>query len=137
MTDSFKARTMLRSGPRSYEIWSLPALGADKVALLNTCVLYTGNSALLLANTIRTVRRVLRAADLNRRVSANPEGWPDRAVWVEVTDEDFSDFVKYIRPQISGFIESSNRWLTRRAAVPKNRRKKKRLAGIQIFVFRE
>jgi aconitate hydratase len=34
MTDSFKARTTLKSGPRSYEIWSLPALGADKIARL-------------------------------------------------------------------------------------------------------
>ena len=112
-------------------------VGADKIALLNYAVLFTGNSALMLANTIRTVRRVLRAADLNRRVTAIPDGWPDRAVWVEVSDEDFRDFVKFIRPQISGFIELSNRWLTRRAALPKNRGKKKRLAGIQIFVFRE
>jgi aconitate hydratase len=34
MTDSFKARTTLKSGAQSYEIWSLPALGADKVARL-------------------------------------------------------------------------------------------------------
>ncbi len=34
MTDSFKARTTLKSGAASYEIWSLPALGADKVARL-------------------------------------------------------------------------------------------------------
>ena len=34
MTDSFKARTTLKSGAKSYEIWSLPALGADKVARL-------------------------------------------------------------------------------------------------------
>jgi aconitate hydratase len=34
MTDSFKARTTLKSGAASYEIWSLLALGADKVARL-------------------------------------------------------------------------------------------------------
>ena len=34
MTDSFKARTALKSGAHSYEIWSLPALGAQKVARL-------------------------------------------------------------------------------------------------------
>jgi aconitate hydratase len=34
MTDSFKARTTLKSGADSYEIWSLPALGAEKVARL-------------------------------------------------------------------------------------------------------
>ena len=34
MSDSFKARTTLKSGAHSYEIWSLPALGAEKVARL-------------------------------------------------------------------------------------------------------
>ncbi len=112
-------------------------VGADKVALLNNCVLFPGNSPLILAFAIRTVRRVLHAAEFNRRVTSAIEGWPDRAVWVEVSEDDFRDFVRFIRPQISGLLELSHRWLTRRAAVPKNRRKRKRLAGIQIFVFRE
>src|SRR6202521_1685205 len=34
MTDSFKVRTTLKSGAHSYEIWSLAALGAEKVARL-------------------------------------------------------------------------------------------------------
>ena len=34
MTDSFKSRTTLTSGDNTYEIWSLPALGAEKVARL-------------------------------------------------------------------------------------------------------
>jgi hypothetical protein len=55
-------------------------------------------------------------------------------VWVEVSDDDFRDFVRFIRPQISGLLEISHRWLTRRAALPKNRRKKKRLAGVQMYV---
>jgi hypothetical protein len=116
---------------------ALERVGTDKVALLNNCVLYPGNSPLILAFAIRTVRRVLHAADFNRRVTSAIEGWPDRAVWVEVTDEDFRDFVRFIRPQIGGLLEISHRWLTRRAALPKNCRKKKRLSGIQIFVFRE
>jgi hypothetical protein len=111
-------------------------VGADKVALLNNVVLSPRNSALVLAFAIRTIRRVLQAADNNRHVSFE-EGWPDRAVWVKVSDEDFRDFVKFIRPQIGGFLEISHRWLTRRSALPKNPHKKKRLAGIQIFVFRE
>ncbi|MGO9596219.1 MAG: hypothetical protein ACLQFT_13540 [Steroidobacteraceae bacterium] len=115
----------------------LERVGSDKVALLNNCVLYPGNSPLILAFAIRTVRRVLHAADFNRRVTSAIEGWPDRAVWVEVTDEDFRDFVKFIRPQIGGLLEISHRWLTRRSALPRNRRRKKRLSGIQIFVFRE
>jgi hypothetical protein len=115
----------------------LERVGTDKVALLNNCVLFPGNSPLVLAFAIRTVRRVLRAADFNCRVTSAIEGWPDRAVWVEVSDEDFRDFVKFIRPQISGSLELSHRWLTRRAARSKNRRIRKRLSGIQMFVFRE
>jgi aconitate hydratase len=34
MTDSFKTRTTLTSGDHTYDIWSLPALGAEKVARL-------------------------------------------------------------------------------------------------------
>jgi hypothetical protein len=115
----------------------LERVGTDKVALLNNCVLFPGNSPLILAFAIRTVRRVLRAAAFNRRVTSAIEGLPDRAVWVEVPEEDFQDFIKFVRPQISGLLEISHRWLTRRAALPKNRRKKKRLAGVQMFVFRE
>ena len=115
----------------------LERVGADKVALLNNCVLFPGNSPLILAFAIRTVRRVLRAADFNRSVTSAIEGLPDRAVWVEVSEDDFRDFIKFVRPQISGLLEISHRWLTRRAALPKNRRKKKRLAGLQMFVFRE
>jgi hypothetical protein len=115
----------------------LEKVGPDKVALLNNVVLSPGNSPLVLAFAIRTVRRVLQAADNNRHVRSAEEGWPDRAVWVKVPDEDFRDFVKFIRPQIGGLLEISHRWLTRRAALPKHRRKKKRLSGIQIFVFRE
>jgi hypothetical protein len=115
----------------------LEKVGPDKVALLNNVVLSPGNSPLVLAFAIRTVRRVLQAADNNRHVRSAEEGWPDRSVWVKVSDEDFRDFVKFIRPQIGGLLEISHRWLTRRAALPKPRRKKKRLAGIQMFVFRE
>jgi hypothetical protein len=115
----------------------LERVGTNKVALLNNCVLFPGNSPLILAFAIRTVRRVLGAADFNRRVTSAIEGLPDRAVWVEVSEDDFRDFVRFIRPQISGLLELSHRWLTRRAVLSKNRRKKKRLAGIQIFVFRE
>jgi hypothetical protein len=115
----------------------LERVGTDKVALLNNCVLFPGNSPLILAFAIRTIRRVLHAADFNRRVTSAMEGWPDRAVWVEVSDDDFRDFVRFIRPQISGSLELSHRWLTRRSALSKNRRRKKRLAGIQMFVFRE
>ena len=53
-----------------------------------------------------------------------------------MSEDDFRDFIKFVRPQISGLLEISHRWLTRPAALPKNRRKKKRLAGVQIRVPR-
>jgi hypothetical protein len=113
-------------------------VGRDKVALLNNCVLYPGNSLLILASAVRTVRRVFRAADFNRRLkSASAEVWPERAVWVEVSEDDFRDFVGFIRPQINSIIDMSNRWLMRRSAHPKNRQKRKRLSGLQVLVYRE
>ena len=115
----------------------LERVGEDKIALPNNCVLFPGNSPLLLAFAIRTVQRVLQTAAFNHCVTSAIEGLPDRAVLVAVPEDDFRDFVRFIRPQISGLLEISHRWLTRRAALPKNRGKKKRLAGVQMFVFRE
>jgi hypothetical protein len=116
----------------------LERVGANKVALLSNSLLYPGNSPLSLATAIRTVRRVLRAADFNRRVTSGiQEAWPERAVWVAVPDDDFREFVRFIRPQIGALTEMSNRWLMRRSALPKNRLKKKRCSGLQVFVYRE
>jgi hypothetical protein len=116
----------------------LEKVGADKVALLNSTVLFTGNSLPILAYSIRTVRRYLRTADFNRSANAAAlEGWPDRTSFVSVSEDDFHEFVKIFRPQISGLIEMSNRWLFQRSRLARNRLKSKRVAGIQVFVFRE
>ena len=116
----------------------LERVGAEKVALLNSTVLFTGNSIPVLAYSLRSVRRFLSTADVNRHVdSAVSEGWPDRTSFVEVSEEDFREFIKIIRPQISGLIEMSNRWLFQRSRLPRNRSKKKKVAGLQVFVFRE
>jgi hypothetical protein len=116
----------------------LERVGAEKVALLNSTVLFTGNSIPVLAYSVRTVRRFLSTTDVNRRVdSAVPQGWPDRTSFVAVSEEDFREFLKIIRPQISGLIEMSNRWLFQRSGLPRNRAKKTKVAGLQVFVFRE
>jgi hypothetical protein len=116
----------------------LERVGPDKVALINSTVLFTGNSLPILAYSIRTVQRFLCTAEFNRRVSAAvPGGWPDRTSFVEVSEDDFQEFVRVFRPQISGLIEMSNRWLFQRSKLSRNRLKKKRIAGIQVFVFRE
>jgi hypothetical protein len=113
-------------------------VGIGKVAQLNNIVLFTGNSFLQLAHSVRTIRWFLATANFNRHV--DPEyvvGWPDREAHVEVSEKDFAEFVRIVRPQISGLVEMSNRWLCRRAAHYKNPRLKRRAAGIQVFVLRE
>ena len=113
-------------------------VGTHKLALLSNCVLYPDNAGLLLAAAVRSVRRVFRATDVNGRLrSAIAESWPDRAVRVEVSEDDFRKFVAFIRPQISALTEISNRWLVRHAALATNRGKKKRGSGLQVFVYRE
>ncbi len=116
----------------------LERVGPDKVALLNSTVLFTGNSLPILAYSIRTVQRFLATAEFNRRAnSAVLEGWPDRTSFVAVSENDFQEFVRVFRPQISGLIEMSNRWLFQRSQLARNRRKIKSVAGIQVFIFRE
>jgi len=71
MTDSFKARTMLRSGPRSYQIWSLPALGADKVARLPYSL------KILLENLLRFEDGTnVTRADIEALLNWNPKAAP-------------------------------------------------------------
>ena len=113
-------------------------IGRDKVAMINSTVLFTGNASLILAHLIRSVRRLFSTGDFNRRArSALLEGWPDRTSIVAVSDEDFTEFVKFIRPQISDWTEMSNRWLFQRSQSPKSKTRKKRQAGLQVFVFRD
>ena len=116
----------------------LERVGRDKVAMINSTVLFTGNASLILAHLIRSVRRLFSTGDFNRRArSALLEGWPDRTSIVAVSDEDFSDFIKFIRPQVSDWAEMSNRWLFQRSQSTKNKFRNKREAGLQIFVFRD
>jgi hypothetical protein len=113
-------------------------IGTDKVARINNAVLFPGNSVLTLAHTVRTVRWLLGTAHYNRHVRAEAVlGFPDRSAHVEISAADFAEFVTMIRPQISGLLEMSDRWLFQRSQMPEGRHQKKRLAGIQVFVFRE
>lgn len=113
-------------------------VGVDMVARINSAVLFPGNSVLTLAHTVRTVRWLLGTAQYNRHVRAGPNlGFPDRSAHVEISADDFAEFVTMIRPQISGLLEMSDRWLFQRARMPRRRHQKKSLAGIQVFVFRE
>ena len=97
-------------------------------------VLFPGNSVLTLAHTVRAVRWLLGTAHYNRQVRAESVlGFPDRSAHVEISAEDFAEFVTMVRPQISGLLEMSDRWLFQRSMNQKNRHQKKRLAGIHVL----
>jgi hypothetical protein len=116
----------------------LEKVGRDKVAMINSTVLFTGNASLILAHLIRSVRRLFGTGDFNRSArSALHQGWPDRTSIVAVSDEDFDEFVKFIRPQVSDWAEMSNRWLFQRSQSTGKKSRRKREAGLQIFVFRD
>lgn len=116
----------------------LERVGRHKVALLNSTVLFAGNSMLILAHSIRSVRRLLCTGEFNRRAkAASLETWPDRTSLVDVSAQDFDEFVRFIRPQIGTWIEMSNRWLFQRSQQTKDRARQKRVAGLQVFVFRD
>jgi aconitate hydratase len=71
MTDSFKARSTLKSGAESYEIWSLPALGAEKVARLPYSL------KILLENLLRFEDGTnVTRADVEALLNWNPKSAP-------------------------------------------------------------
>lgn len=115
---------------------TMEKVGPGKVARLNDCVVFTGNSFLILAHSVRTVRRFLSTANFNRqRRIAIAEGRPDRTSCGDISDKDFSEFIRVMRPQISDIVEMSNRWLAQRAKTTGNRSERKKSAGIQAFLF--
>jgi hypothetical protein len=117
---------------------AMERIGKDKVARLNDCVVFTGSSFLILAHSVRTVRRFLGTANFNRQpLIAIAAGRPDRTSSGEISDKDFSEFISVMRPQISDLVEMSNRWLGQRAKLPKNRGKRRKVAGVQAFLFFE
>ncbi|GEM_PF-2128643 len=115
---------------------AMERVGQNKIARLNDCVVFTGNSFLILAHSVRTVRRFLSTANFNRHPRiAIASGRPDRTSSGEISDKDFSEFIRVMRPQISDMVEMSNRWLGQRAKPSKNGSKRKKIAGVQAFLF--
>ncbi|MGH8207045.1 MAG: aconitase family protein, partial [Steroidobacteraceae bacterium] len=71
MADSFKARTTLKSGDGTYDIWSLCALGAAKVARLPYSL------KILLENLLRFEDGVtVRRADIEALLNWDPKAQP-------------------------------------------------------------
>jgi hypothetical protein len=120
------------------EIKALEKVGKDKVARLNDYVVFTGNSLLILAYSVRAVRRYLSTANFNRqRGIAVVESRADRTSESEISDKDMAEFMRVMRPQISDLVEMSNRWLAHRAELTRNVRSRKKVAGLQAFLFCE
>jgi aconitate hydratase len=75
MADSFKARTTLKSGADTFEIWSLSALGADKVARLPYSL------KILLENLLRFEDGVnVRRADIEALLNWDPKAQPSHEI---------------------------------------------------------
>ena len=71
MTDSFKARSTLKVGNRSYEIWSMAALPPEKVARLPYSL------KILLENLLRFEDGVnVTRADIEALLSWDPQATP-------------------------------------------------------------
>jgi hypothetical protein len=117
---------------------AMERVGEKKVARLNDCVVFTGNSYLILAHSVRTVRRFLSTANFNRQQGiAIAEGRPDRTSCGEISDKDFSELIRVMRPQISGVVEMSNRWLAQRAKLARRGDRRMKVAGVQAFLFHD
>src|ERR1700691_6706165 len=75
MTDSFNTRAKLQSGTQSYEIRSLPALGADKVARLPYSL------KILLENLLRFEDGVnVRRSDIEALLNWDPKAQPHHEI---------------------------------------------------------
>jgi hypothetical protein len=119
------------------EAKAMERVGHNRVARLNECVVFTGNSVLILAYSVRTIRRYLSTANFNRQRQIAVEGRPDRASAGVISKKDLEEFMKIMRPQISDIVEMSDRWLGKRAVPLGDGRGPRRVAGIQAFVFSE
>jgi hypothetical protein len=115
---------------------AIERVGNGKIARLNDSVVFTGNSVLILAHSVRTVRRFLSTANFNRQPNIPiASGRPDRTSFGEISEKEFSEFIRVMRPQLSDMIEMSNRWLGQRAKRPKSAGRRKKMAGVQAFLF--
>jgi len=114
-------------------------VGDKKVALLNACVMFTGNPLLMLAHSRRSVRRFLSSANYNAWAPTDQANiWPERTAFSAVPEPEFPEFIKVMRPQIASLLEMGNRWLASRAAIKQSTRSQRKVTmGIQAFVFRE
>lgn len=117
---------------------AMEKVGRGKVARINDCVVFTGNSTLILAHSVRSVCRFLNTANFNRQQQmAISDGRPDRTSCREISATDYAEFIRVMRPRISDLVEMSNRWLGQRSLDRQkgNKSAAGRTAGVQAFLF--
>lgn len=117
---------------------AMEPVGRAKVARINDCVVFTGNSTLILAHSVRTVCRFLNTANFNRQQQLEiSAGRPDRTSCGEISAADYAEFIRVMRPRISDLVEMSDRWLGQRSIEQQKGDKPKtaRTAGVQAFLF--
>ncbi len=113
-------------------------VGPNKVGHLGACVLLTGNPLMLLGHAVRSIRWFLGTAKYNARQQSILSTWPERQTYTEVPEDEFQEFIKFIREPIINLTEMSNRWLMARTDQRRSEvRTKKIMMGVQAYVFRD
>jgi hypothetical protein len=115
----------------------LERVGSDKVGHLGACVLLTGKPILLLGHAVRSIRWFLATASHNSGdLGPHATAWPERQAFAELSEDDFEEFLGFVRQPIINFSEMCNRWLMARSGRGRGRGRKIFL-GAQAYVFRD
>jgi hypothetical protein len=117
----------------------LESIGSGRVGHLGACVLLTGNRLMLLGHTVRSVKWFLGTAKYNAQAQRSiVSSWPERQTFAELPEEEFQEFLDFMREPIVNLTEMSNRWLMARSASEKSElRGRKITMGVQAYVFRD
>ena len=135
----FKARSVTEILQLGYRTRVIEPVGSDRVGHLGACVLLTGNPLLLLGHAVRSIRWFLGTARYNAQVQQNVlSTWPERQTFSELSEDQFQEFVKFVREPIINLTEMSNRWLMARTTRQRPHGRTKRIMmGVQAYVFRD
>jgi len=113
-------------------------VGEDRVALINACVMLTGQPALMLARAVICVRGLLEGMVRNA-TDTKPDAlrWPDRMACSYVPKESFRAFADAMRPQLHNVADQGNRWLSEHTVRDRSRpeSEKTALMGVHVYAF--
>ena len=113
-------------------------VGEDRVALINACVMLTGQPALMLARAVICVRGLLEGMVRNATdTKSDALRWPDRMACSYVPKESFGAFADAMRPQLHNVADQGNRWLSEHTVRDRSRPglEKTALMGVHVYAF--